>query len=94
MRHSVFVILPGFGLTSLVIGLLTRMSVSFFAVWATGLHLTNALICVSYTFRFRFELSGYRIVYKNDRAILSCLWYRITPNKCAILPLLYFQVLD
>ena len=62
MRHSAFVILPGFGLTSLVIGLIIRMIVSFFAVWGTGFNLTNASICVSYTFRFRFDLSSYRIV--------------------------------
>ena len=42
MRHFAFVILPGFGLTTLVLGLVIRMIVSFFAVWGTGLNLTNA----------------------------------------------------
>ena len=39
MRYLPFVILPGFGLTSLVIGLIIRMIVSFVNVWGTGLNL-------------------------------------------------------
>ena len=80
MLQSAFLILPGFGLTSLVIGLIIRMIVSFLSVCGTGLNLTNAPFCLCYTFRFRIDLSSYRIDYKNNRVILSCLWYRITPN--------------
>ena len=80
MLQSAFLILSGLGMTSLVIGLIIRMNASFFTVWGTGLHLTNASICVSHTLGFRYDLSSYRIDYKNDCVILSCLWYRITPN--------------
>ena len=42
MLQSAFLILSGLGLPSLAIGSITRMIVSFFAVWGTGLTLTNA----------------------------------------------------